>query len=63
MTEAVLTIIGWHGRIDFPVRIVGETPARYRVTPIEGPITLPNRRVLHPGDSALVPKTAIQAKD
>jgi len=50
----------WYGRMEYPVRILGETPKRYRVTPLNGAtITLP-RRFLHGDETALVPKTAVK---
>lgn len=54
-------VMGWHGRTWKTVRLIGETPKRYRIQAIEE-TRLPCR-VLQPGHHALVPKSAVRRKD
>ena len=56
---ALLHTTGYAGNHAWFVRVVGETPKRYRIT-AETEIRLPGRnRWLEPGTTALVPKHAI----
>lgn len=59
-----LVIDGWAGRFEQPVWIVGETPTRYRVSPVEDELRLPMRgrgvRKILRGGTVLVPKTAVR---
>jgi hypothetical protein len=50
---------GWSGRTTERVRIVGETPQRYRVEAITRTRLAGRCRWLAPGDRALVPKRAV----
>lgn len=63
--RGVLMMDGWAGRTDTPVEIVGETPKRFRITPTDDkPVKLAGRsRWLRPGQTALVPKHAVQVSD
>lgn len=61
MTEpapAFLALDGWAGRHLVPIRVVGETPKRYRVELLED-ANLPSRRFAKAGDTVLVPKYAV----
>jgi hypothetical protein len=55
---AVVCVNSWAGRIEYPCRIVGETPKRWRIE-VDMPVKLP-RLVLHPGEVRLVPKSAVR---
>ncbi len=56
-----LHLDGWEGRTKQPVKVVGETPKRYRITPEgETPVRLAGRsRSVSPGETSLVPKYSI----
>lgn len=57
----VLMLDGWGGRFDQPVLVVGETPKRFRITPVDKPVKLGGRsRWLSIGRTALVPKHAVR---
>ena len=62
-TQRLATLRGysWAGPLDVTVRIVGETPKRYRITPKGAePVRLSGRtRWLQPFETTLVPKGAI----
>lgn len=51
-------ISGWHGTTWTRVLVVGTTPKRYRIRAIDRTI-LP-RRILVPGETALVPHDAVR---
>jgi hypothetical protein len=56
-----LHLDGWEGRTKQPVKVVGQTPKRYRIKP-EGdiPVRLAGRsRSVRPGETVLVPKYAV----
>ncbi len=58
--EALLVLDGYAGRINKRCIVVGETPKKYRITPVlDEVIVLPGTRLLNPGESALVPKAAV----
>lgn len=58
--EGFLQFDGWAGRWQSPVRIVGETSAKYRITS-DKPVRLAGKnRWLSVGESALVPKHAVR---
>lgn len=57
--DATITLDGWAGRVTQPVKVIGETPKRYRIT-AEKKIHLAGRcRTLSPGETALVPKYTV----
>ena len=61
MTErkASLFFDDWAGRRAYPVIVVAETPKRYRIR-VEEKTRLAGRcRWLYPGETALVPKSAV----
>lgn len=41
------------------VNVVGKTPKKYRIAPLNDPINLPRGRVVHPSETALVPRRFI----
>ena len=55
----VLCLDGWAGRVEVPIRIIGETPKRYRVI-LGRDCALPSRRRGKAGDTVLVPKAAVR---
>jgi hypothetical protein len=58
--HAVVCVDGWAGRREFPCRVVGETPMRYRIA-VDAPTALPpGYTILLPGMTRLVPRTAIR---
>lgn len=62
--RGVLYLDGYEGRTQQVVRIVGETPKRYRIAPYsDTPVRLAGRaRYLQPGETALVPKSAVRSE-
>ena len=56
---AQLGLQSWAGLRWYPVTILGETPTKYRVR-FDDTLTLPSRKVVYPGDIALVPKHAVR---
>lgn len=59
---AILVLQSWAGRTEQRVRVVGETERYYEISPVgEKHVRLAGRlRHLRPGETALVPRTAIQ---
>lgn len=56
-----LVLLGWHGDSSQPVRVIGETPKRWRIEPTgQEPVRLAGKRWVRPGSSALVPKHAVR---
>jgi hypothetical protein len=55
-----LGIVGWHGCIWQPVKVVGETPKRYRIEATEKTKLAGRCRWIEVGQTALVPKGAIR---
>jgi|GEM_PF-3593410 len=58
----LLVLDGWAGLRKHPVLILGETPKRYRIACVDDtPVRLAgHHRWLRPGQTALVPKYAVQ---
>lgn len=56
--RAVLHLVSWANVRHYDVLVVGETRARYRIR-AEQDILLLGRIVLHAGQTALVPQSAI----
>lgn len=56
--NAVVCVDGFAGRREHPCRIVGETSKRWRIE-VDAPVKLP-RSVLYPGETRLVPKSAVR---
>ncbi len=62
--EGFLILSGWAGRWKQAVRIVGETPKKYRIEPVDKPVRLAGKqRYLHLGETILVPKHAVKISD
>lgn len=60
VSRAVVCVNNWAGRQEFPIRVVGETPKRFRIA-VDQPTPLPPRSlVLQPGETRLVPRTAVR---
>ena len=58
---AELGLNGWHGLIWKEVKIVGETPKRYRIEALTDRTKLAGRsRFINKGETALVPKHALR---
>ena len=58
--EAVVCVNSFAGRREYPCRVVGETPKRYRIM-VNNPTPLPPRfSLLLPGQIKLVPKSAVR---
>ena len=57
--KAYVVVDTWCGRMECPIDVFGETPKRYRAKFLKE-FYLPGGRHLHPGDVALVPKTAVR---
>ena len=57
--DGLLWLDGWHGRTSKRVRIVSETSERYRIKAITRTKLAGRNRYLHPGETALVPKYAV----
>lgn len=55
---AFVCVDSWAGRREFPCRVVGETPKRFRIE-VDTPTKLPGAD-LCPGESRLVPKSSIR---
>ena len=55
----ILTLDGWAGLERYTVRIVGETPTRFRIEAMERTRLAGSRRWLQVGETALVPKRAV----
>lgn len=55
----VVAINTWAGKRTYPVKIVGETKMRYRVTAFSN-MMLPGRRFVPAGRTVLVPKYAVK---
>lgn len=58
--NALLCTGGWHGYIEQPVTVVGETPKRYRIKANARTKLAGRSRWLEIGETVLVPKTAIR---
>jgi hypothetical protein len=58
-----LGLDGYAGRRYRKVEVVGETPKRYRIRAIERTKLAGRSRWLYPGETALVPKYAVQLAD
>lgn len=58
MITGRLVLVGWHGRAEQRVEIVGQTPKRLRIRAIER-TRLAGPRWLEPGQTALVPTRAV----
>ena len=57
---AYVCVNSWAGRQEHPCRVVGETSKRYRIE-VDKPTALPpGFSLLMPGQTKLVPKTAIR---
>lgn len=55
-------INSWAGREEKPCLIIGETRKRYRIK-VEQPTALPPKwKILHPGETKLVPKWAVKIR-
>jgi hypothetical protein len=53
-------LTGWGGKAKFPCTVIGETARRYRIT-VEVPTPVAGRlKTLHPGQSILIPKYAVE---
>jgi alcohol dehydrogenase YqhD (iron-dependent ADH family) len=60
---AIIRTLSWAGVHENPCRVVGETPARYRIE-VDKPTGLPPRfSILMPGQQKLVPKSAVLFTD
>lgn len=59
--EAYLALDGWAGITCHPVKIIGDTPKKYRVVLGED-TRLPGGRERKKGDTVLVPKDAVRFK-
>ena len=57
--DGFLHLDGWQGRSQQRVRVVGETPKRYRITAISETRLGGRWRKLSAGETGLVPKRAI----
>jgi hypothetical protein len=57
-TPAVICLENWAGHREYPCRIIGERGRRYRIE-VDAPTKLPGV-VLKPGQSRLVPKSAVR---
>lgn len=55
---AILRTVSWGGLFEQPVKVVGETATRYRITPADKPVKLPERWLT--SGNALVPKHAVR---
>jgi hypothetical protein len=60
---ALLHLDGWSGRRTEVAIVVGETATRYRVRAVHTIKLAGRRRYLHPGQTALVPKYAVEIPD
>jgi len=58
--QAYIVVDSYAGRRMLPCRIVGETPKKYRVEVDEPTLLPPRNMVLAPGESQLVPKSAVR---
>ena len=52
----------WGGRTETLIEIIGETPKRYRIKAITRTKVGGRYRWLEPGETRLVPKTAVKVK-
>lgn len=59
--RGTLVIDGFAGRFEQTVALIGETPKRYRIQAITRTQLAGRRRWIDPGETALVPKSAIFA--
>jgi len=59
MIIGYLLLDGWEGRTRQQVEVIGQTPKRYRIRAIDR-TRLAGPRWLNPGETALVPKTAMR---
>lgn len=55
--RAEVRVTGWHATTWKEVEVIGETRTRYRIRAIK--LTALPRKVLMPGETALVPKRAL----
>ena len=61
-SDGILLLNGWYGRTEIPVKVIGETPKKYRIK-LTRLTKLPGRnRWGQVGDVVLVPKYAIRMK-
>lgn len=56
---ALLVKGGWGGRTETEVKVIGETPKRYRIEAITRTKLAGRERWIGPGETALVPKYAV----
>ena len=61
--DGFLCFNDWAGYREEPVRVVGETPTRYRIEADKTILLAGRDRYLMPGRTVLVPKKAVIFKD
>ena len=62
VTSGFLLMDRWGGRTETLIEIIGETPKRYRIKAITRTKVGGRYRWLEPGETRLVPKTAVKVK-
>lgn len=60
---AVVCVNSFAGRREYPCMVIAETPKRYRITSAIPLALPPGLKLMMPGQSALVPKTAVRFTD
>lgn len=60
VTSGFLLTDGWGGRTETLIEIIGETPKHYRIKAITRTKVGERYRWLEPGETRLVPKTAVR---
>lgn len=59
---ATFGLVGWYGSVNIPIRVLGETPKRYRVR-LLADARLPGGRDRRAGDVVLLPKWIVYFTD